>query len=114
MALTSRSTTEDSNPALKAVYASLHSPTSHTFHHPVSSSLRAATSSGEEATRTKTAYLAELKGLVTEMQGEINLLLTERMEEDKKALAVLGSTQDAEQEAKEEANYGEEAMEDDA
>lgn len=96
---------------VKAVYTSLHSPTPRTFHHPVSSLLRATTSSGEETTGTKTAYLAELKGVVTEMQGEINLFLTERMEEDKKALAVLGS---AEQEAKEEANYGEEAIEDDA
>ena len=71
----------------------------------------AATTSEVEATRTKTAYLAELKGLVTEMQGEINLFLTERMEEDKKASAVLGST---EQEVKEEANYGEDVMDDDA
>lgn len=114
MTPTSRSTTEDSNPVMKAVYTSLHSPTPRTFHHPVSSLLRVATSSGEETTWTKTAHLAELKGVVTEMQGEINLFLTERMEEDKKALVVLGSTQDAEQEAKEEANYGEEAIEDDA
>ncbi|OXV11929.1 hypothetical protein Egran_00310 [Elaphomyces granulatus] len=111
MAPISRSTLEDSNPVLKAVYTSSHSPTFHTFHHPVLSSLMAATSSEVEATRTKTAYLAELKGLVTEIQGEINLFLTERMEEDKKALAVLGST---EQEVKEEANYGEDVMDDDA
>jgi Gon7 family len=46
-----------------------------------------------EATRTKTAYIAELEGLVTKMQGEINLFLTERMEEDKKASAALGSAE---------------------
>jgi hypothetical protein len=89
MAPTSRS---DSNPILKAVYISSHPPTFRTFDHPVSSLLGVATSEAE-ATRTKTAYIAELEGLVTKMQGEINLFLTERMEEDKKASAVLGSTE---------------------
>jgi len=108
MAPTSRSTTEDSNPVLKAVYTSSTLPH---LPYPVSSSLSATTSPEAEATRTKTAYIAELEGLVTKMQREINLFLTERMEEDKKASAVLGST---EQEVKEEANYGEEVMGDDA
>ncbi|OQE88900.1 hypothetical protein PENNAL_c0015G06887 [Penicillium nalgiovense] len=47
--------------------------------------------------------------LVPKLQDQINVLLTERMEEDKKMQGQLSA-----QEAKEEENYGEEVVEDDA
>lgn len=60
----------------------------------------------------KKEYLAELRGLVTLVQAEVNVFLTERMEEDKQRQGD-GGSKDAEQEAKEEQNYGEENVEDD-
>ncbi|KAG0156598.1 hypothetical protein PDIDSM_3779 [Penicillium digitatum] len=47
--------------------------------------------------------------LVPKLQVQINIFLTERMEEDKKVQGKF-----SEQEAKEEENYGEEVIEDDA
>ncbi|KKA23719.1 hypothetical protein T310_2259 [Rasamsonia emersonii CBS 393.64] len=96
--------------SLHASYSSPHPPTSQTFHHPVSAPLDI---NGSVA--AKKAYLSELRGLVTKMQGEINAFLTERMEEDKKAAEAQGQgLKDSEREAKEEENYGEENVEDDA
>jgi ABC-type transporter Mla subunit MlaD len=56
----------------------------------------------------KQAHLAALQAQVPKLQDQINAFLTERMEEDKK------SGQISAQEAKEEANYGEEVVEEDA
>jgi hypothetical protein len=56
----------------------------------------------------KQAHLSALQSLVPKLQDQINVFLTERMEEDK----VQGQL--SAQEAKEEANYGEEVIEDDA
>lgn len=53
----------------------------------------------------KQAHLSALQAQVPKLQDEINTFLTQRMEEDKKA----GQT--SAQEAKEEANYGEEVVE---
>lgn len=96
--------------SLQASYSSPHPPTSHTFQHLVISPLE-----NTGSVDGKKAYLSELRGLVTELQSEINTFLTERMEEDKKAAEVQGQgLKDSEQEAKEEENYGEENVEDDA
>lgn len=57
----------------------------------------------------KQAHLSALQSLVPKLQDEINVFLTERMEEDKKVEGHLSA-----QEAKEEENYGEEVVEDDA
>ncbi|KAJ9245445.1 hypothetical protein DTO212C5_3295 [Paecilomyces variotii] len=95
---------------LQAQYSSPHPPTSHTFQHHLSSTLNVS-AAPEENVKTKTEYLSELKGLVTKLQGEINVFLTERMEEDKKAAEAQGK-KESEKEAKEEENYGEEVVED--
>lgn len=64
-------------------------------------------------TSSKVAYLGELRQLVPKLQDEINVFLTERMEEDKKAAEAQGR-KESEKEAKEEENYGEENVEEDA
>lgn len=96
---------------LHARYTAPHPPTSHTFSHTIA--LPASTASPQEEVKAKSAYLAELKGLVTKLQDEINVFLTERMEEDKRAAEAQGR-KDSEREAKEEENYGEEVVEEDA
>ncbi|KAJ5577489.1 uncharacterized protein N7459_006453 [Penicillium hispanicum] len=74
-----------------------------TFNH----SIPAASSTN--ALAAKSAHLTALQSLVPKLQEEINVFLTERMEEDKKAQGAL-----SDKEAKEEENYGEEVVEDDA
>lgn len=64
-------------------------------------------------TSSKVAYLGELRQLVPTLQDEINVFLTERMEEDKKAAEAQGRKESG-KEAKEEENYGEENVEEDA
>lgn len=58
----------------------------------------------------KTAYLSALRAKAFEMQSEVNIFLTQKMEEDKAAEA--GGKSVADQ--KEEENYGEEDPEIDA
>ncbi|KAJ5179562.1 hypothetical protein N7492_002772 [Penicillium capsulatum] len=65
--------------------------------------------SSQSPLATKQSHLKALQSLVPKLQEEINVYLTERMEEDKKAQGAL-----SEKEAQEEANYGEEVVEDDA
>ena len=67
----------------------------------------------QQDVKTKVAYLSELRKLVPELQNDINVFLTQQMEEDKKAAEAQGR-QLSEKEAKEEENYGEEVVEDDA
>lgn len=55
----------------------------------------------------KQAHLSALQALVPQLQDEINVYLTARMEEDNKAKGQL-----SEKEAKEEDYYGEEVVED--
>jgi hypothetical protein len=99
----------DTKPTLSASYSSPVSPTSQSFQHQVAAPLDKGGS-----VAAKKAYLSELRGLVTLVQTEINVFLTERMEEDKKATEAQGR-QDADRDAKDEENYGEEnADEDDA
>lgn len=97
----------DSKPTLSASYCSPVSPTSRSFQHQVAAPLDA-----EGSVAAKKAYLSELRGLVTLVQSEINVFLTERMEEDKKAAEAQGR-QDTDRDAKEEDNYGEENVEED-
>ena len=66
-------------------------------------------SSTEDTAATKAAHLAALRSQLPKLQDEINVYLTARMEEDKKSQGQL-----SEKEAKEEENYGEEVVEDDA
>lgn len=56
----------------------------------------------------KTAYLSKLRESVRSLQTDMNVFLTERMDEDKKSAEV------SEKEAKEEENYGEENAEEDS
>ena len=58
---------------------------------------------------SKQAHLKALQTLVPKLQNEVNVFLTERMEEDKKVQGAI-----SEKEAKEEENYGEEVVEEDA
>ncbi|KAL5000978.1 EKC/KEOPS complex, subunit Gon7 [Aspergillus recurvatus] len=81
-----------------------------TFEHTINS---AAPSPLDENVKVKAAYLSELRELVPALQNDINIFLTERMEEDKKAAEAQGR-QLSEKEAKEEENYGEEVVDDDA
>jgi hypothetical protein len=91
-----------SNLTLEAIYNGPQG--SRTFQHPlpVDPTLDSAT--------TKEAHLAALQSLVPKLQDEINVFLTERMQEEKNAQGQAVS----EEEAKEEENYGEEVVEDDA
>ncbi|EKV04982.1 EKC/KEOPS complex, subunit Gon7 [Penicillium digitatum] len=88
-----------SNTSLNAVYTAPQS--TETFEHVIS------TTTGTLA--AKQAHLSALQSLVPKLQVQINIFLTERMEEDKKVQGKF-----SEQEAKEEENYGEEVIEDDA
>ncbi|PYH31001.1 uncharacterized protein BO87DRAFT_429175 [Aspergillus neoniger CBS 115656] len=72
---------------------------SRTFEHSISSPLPSA-----DAVPQK---------LVPTLQNDINVFLTERMEEDKKAAEAQGQKV-SDKEAKEEENYGEEVVEEDA
>lgn len=81
---------------------------SRTFEHSISSPLPSA-----DAVPQKVTYLAELRKLVPTLQNDINVFLTERMEEDKKAAEAQGRKV-SDKEAKEEENYGEEVVEEDA
>jgi Gon7 family len=95
----------DHKQAISASYASPRPPTSQIFRHKIATVL-----DQEGSVANKKEYLTELRGLVTLVQAEINIFLTERMEEDKQREG--GGSKDAEQEA-EEQNYGEENVEDD-
>ncbi|KAI9930199.1 hypothetical protein AWENTII_003318 [Aspergillus wentii] len=89
---------------LHAVY-SPPSGTTHTFQHHISSP-------PPSDVKAKVAYLSELRELAPKLQDEINVFLTQRMEEDKQAAEAQGRKV-SEKEAKEEANYGEEVVEED-
>ncbi|KUL87867.1 hypothetical protein ZTR_03277 [Talaromyces verruculosus] len=103
-----------SKPAITASYSSPQPPhTSYTFRHEIAAPFPSDDDKKQESVATKKAYLSELRGLVTLVQAEVNVFLTERMEEDKQRAGGAATGKDAEQEAKEEENYGEENVEDD-
>ncbi|KAI4150695.1 MAG: hypothetical protein L6R39_002183 [Caloplaca ligustica] len=89
-------TTPKSTTNLTATYTS--PSTSNTFTHPLPSS---STISLAE----KTEYLSSLRTSVTQLQDEVNVFLTEKMDEDKALAAKAGVKVD---EKKEEEYYGEE------
>ncbi|KAJ5216603.1 uncharacterized protein N7498_003010 [Penicillium cinerascens] len=83
--------------ALQAVYTA--PGATQTFQH-------AIPTSNADPFAAKQAHLTSLQTLVPQLQDQVNVFLTARMEEDKGKIS--------EKEAKEEANYGEEVVEDDA
>ncbi|KAF7716335.1 Uncharacterized protein PECH_000117 [Penicillium ucsense] len=86
---------------LKAVYAAPDSST--TLSHTI------AVDTSKDSFAAKQSHLTTLQALVPQLQEEINVFLTERMEEDKKAQGAV-----SEKEARGEENYGEEVVEEDA
>lgn len=86
---------------LQAIYTA--PGASQTFQHAIPAEANA------DPLATKQAHLRALQSLVPKLQNEVNVFLTERMEEDKKSQGVI-----SEKEAKEEENYGEEVVEEDA
>jgi hypothetical protein len=99
-------TSSDQANCLRAVYSAPQS--TETFEHSISSPVPSS-----ENVQSKVAYLSELRKLVPTLQNDINVFLTERMEEDKKSAEAQGR-QLSEKERKEEENYGEEVVEEDA
>lgn len=89
--------------SLRAVYNAPQS--THAFEH------RLASPPSSDV-KSKVTYLSELRTLVPTLQNDINMFLTERMEEDKKLAEAQGQKLSA-QEAQEEENYGEEVVEED-
>lgn len=82
---------------LKAVYTA--PGATQTFQH-------AVPTSNADPLAANQAHLTALQSLVPQLQDQVNVFLTARMEEDKGKIS--------EKEAKEEENYGEEVVEDDA
>ena len=93
----------DQNSRQSGLYASYHAPKeSHAFSHrlpflPVDFSIK-----------EKTQYLSTLRLTVVEMQKDINVFLTAKMEEDKARMTAKETNVD---DANEEAKYGEEFVE---
>ncbi|PYI27411.1 hypothetical protein BP00DRAFT_353456, partial [Aspergillus indologenus CBS 114.80] len=102
--------TMSSPPKLEAIYTAPDQQ-SHTFTQPIAAPLPLPlpASSDPAHVRSKITYLAELRKTVPALQNAINIFLTEKMEEDKKAADAQGRHL-SEKEAKEEANYGEEVV----
>lgn len=104
---------------MRTLNASYNSPSaSKSFDHPLSStcpSADALTAGSPEATKQKTAYLSELRKSTKDLQEEINVYLTQKMEEDKAAASAADtkSKVDGTKEEKEEEMYGEEDVEED-
>ncbi|KAG9769662.1 hypothetical protein KCU88_g6812, partial [Aureobasidium melanogenum] len=67
--------------------------------------------------RAKSTYLAGLRAATKKMQEEVNIFLTEKMEQDKQAAGDAGRTDGSKQKADdelEEENYGEEGVDDES
>ena len=93
---------------LKATYTS--PQTSKTF----SSSLPPL--EGGQNVQDKAAYLSALRSSISEMQGEVNRFLTQKMDEEKAEETTTAKSDEKQkgQEEREEEMYGEEGDEDDA
>lgn len=108
------------NPTTPTLLATYTSPTSQkAFSTPLSAPLPSPNT--PTAVKDKVAYLSELRASTKQLQEDINVLLTQKMEEDK---AVAAATADQGQngvngekgkskEQVEEENYGEETVEED-
>lgn len=79
---------------------------SKSFKYPIS------TSSDQSSVESKVASLAQTRSSVKKMQEEINAFLTSKMEQDKAAQSGANAGSNVKDE-EEEANYGEEVVEDD-
>jgi len=103
-------------PALHAIYTSPDNQvSSRSFRLELQSPLRVTPDTPESAALAlKTGYLEELRQLVPQLQDQINVFLTERMEEDKRIAEAAGSltSRDDKKARDEEDNYGEEDVED--
>lgn len=95
------SPTSNSNATLSAHYASPASAKD--FSHPLNASSRC------NSADDKTAYLSELRRSVAKLQDEVNVFLTQKMEDDKLLAGRDGSKVD---DKREEENYGEEILDD--
>ncbi len=84
---------------LKAQYASPR--TTSTFVHPLDAPQTS------QSAKEKTSYLSALRTSVTKLQEEVNIFLTQKMEEDKTLLIDRGEKTDDKQD---EDNYGEEMI----
>ena len=103
---------------LSATYtnSSTSPPTIHPFSYPISAPIPP---SGSTSIKDKTAYLCDLRKSAKRLQDEVNIFLTQKMEEDK-LQAMKNGPDGQEKEAGtmtadevEEENYGEEGVEDD-
>lgn len=65
--------------------------------------------SSEPETKERVSYLANLRRDISALQGQINMFLTDKMEEDKRTVQTNGDSKTKIDEGKEEENYGEEA-----
>lgn len=88
---------------LKAHYASPDG--TKTFVHPLNAP------QNPESTKEKTAHLSALRTSVTKLQEEVNVFLTQKMEEDKAMVSDRGGKVDDKQD---EDNYGEELVDETA
>jgi hypothetical protein len=86
---------------LKAVYTAP-GAAQETFKQPL------PTCSKQPSTEERTAYLTSLKMSITDVQDQINIFLTHKMEEDNQKAGTAAAV-----DAKEEENYGEETVEED-
>jgi Gon7 family len=103
---------------LSATYtnSSTSPPATHQFSYPISAPIPP---SGSTSVKDKTAYLCDLRKSAKRLQDEVNIFLTQKMEEDK-LHAMKNGHDGQEKEAGtktadevEEENYGEEGVEDD-
>jgi hypothetical protein len=102
---------------LSATYtnSSTSPPTTHQFSHPISAPIPTSSST---AVKDKTAYLCDLRKSTKRLQDEVNIFLTQKMEEDK--LHAIKNGHDGQEkdagtktaDEAEEENYGEEGVED--
>lgn len=75
---------------------------------PESFKLPLSSCSRQPSTDERTAYLTSLRTSITDIQAQINVFLTQKMEEDNQKAGAAAA-----QDAKEEENYGEETVEED-
>ena len=103
----------DSSIELKASYESPSSANDFSCRLITRASLDKASEEGKPAlfSKEKTAYLSELRSSVKRMQGDINMFLTAKMEEDKRSAARNGHLNGKGKDEVEEENYGEEDIE---
>ena len=66
------------------------------------------TGSGTDTPTVRAAYLSDLRSAVVRMQGEMNVFLTARMEEDARVAGAGAGAGKKVDEEREEENYGEE------